>query len=59
LANLDYNTLGKIGELGRQADEYNMTQRERVGTFNRGTNQTNADLGLRAAMANQNALQHI
>ena len=53
---LDYNTQGRIGDLARQAEEYNLAQRERVGTFNRGTDQYNSEMGLRAAMANQSAL---
>lgn len=52
----DYNAQGKLGDLARQAEEYNLGQKERVATFNRGTNQFNSEMGLRAAMANQNAL---
>lgn len=52
----DYNAQGKLGDLARQAEEYNLGQRERVATFNRGTNQFNSEMGLKAAMANQNAL---
>ena len=51
----DYNAQGKLGDLARQAEEYNLGQRERVATFNRGTNQANAEMGLKAAMANQEA----
>lgn len=49
----DYNAQGKLGDLARQAEEYNLGQRERVATFNRGTNQFNSEMGLKAAMANQ------
>ena len=49
----DYNAQGKLGDLARQAEEYNLGQRERVVTFNRGTNQFNSEMGLKAAMANQ------
>lgn len=49
----DYNALGRMGDLARQAEEYNMAQRERVEAFNRGTNQFNAELALKAATANQ------
>lgn len=38
----DYNAQGKIGDLARQAEEYNFEQRAKVGEFNRGTNQFNA-----------------
>ena len=49
----DYNAQGKLGDLARQAEEYNLAQRQAVEQFNRGTNQANAEMGLRAAMANQ------
>lgn len=51
----DYNAQGKLGDLARQAEEYNLAQRQAVETFNRGTNQVNAEMGLKAAMANQEA----
>lgn len=51
----DYNAQGKLGDLARQAEEYNLSQRERVAAFNRGTNQFNSEMGLKAAMANQEA----
>lgn len=51
----DYNAQGKLGDLARQAEEYNLGQRERVAAFNRGTNQFNSEMGLKAAMANQEA----
>lgn len=58
----DYNYGNAMGQLARQAEEYNLGQRERVEAFNRGTNQFNsegklkadtfnAELGLKAAMA--------
>ena len=53
----DYNAQGKLGDLARQAEEYNLAQRQAVENFNRGTNTTNAEMGLRAAMANQSAQQ--
>lgn len=49
----DYNALGRMGDLARQAEEYNMAQRERVEAFNRGTNQFNAEMALKAATAKQ------
>lgn len=52
----DYNIQGKLGDLARQAEEYNLAQKEKVATFNRGTNQFNSEMGLKAAMANQSAL---
>ena len=51
----DYNAQGKLGDLARQAEEYNLGQREKVATFNRGTNQFNSEMGLKATMANQKA----
>ena len=49
----DYNAQGRVGDLARQAEEYNLAQRQAVETFNRGTNQFNSEMGLKAAMANQ------
>ena len=51
----DYNAQGRLGDLARQAEEYNLAQRQAVETFNRSTNQANAEMGLKAAMANQEA----
>ena len=51
----DYNAQGRLGDLARQAEEYNLAQRQAIETFNRGTNQVNAEMGLKAAMANQEA----
>ena len=49
----DYNTQGRLGDLARQAEEYNLAQRQAVEQFNRATDQANAEMGLKAAMANQ------
>lgn len=51
----DYNAQGRLGDLARQAEEYNLAQRQAVEQFNRATNMTNAEMGLKAAMANQEA----
>lgn len=51
----DYNAQGRLGDLARQAEEYNLAQRQAIEQFNRGTNQANAEMGLKAAMANQEA----
>ena len=51
----DYNAQGKLGDLARQAEEYNLAQRQAIEQFNRDTNQANAEMGLKAAMANQGA----
>lgn len=58
LAN-DYNAQNKLGDLFRQADEYNIVQRQRVADFNRQTNMYNSEMGLKAAMANQSALMNL
>lgn len=52
---VDYNAQGRLGDLARQAEEYNLAQRQAVEAFNRGTDQANAEMGLKAAMANQEA----
>ena len=49
----DYNAQNVLGDLARQAEEYNFNQRKEVETFNRGTNQFNSEMGLKASMANQ------
>ena len=51
----DYNTQNALGDLYRQAEEYNLAQKQQVESFNRATNQANAEMGLKAAMANQDA----
>lgn len=53
---LDQDTIGKIGDLARQAEESKLAQKQQVSTFNRATKQANAEMGLKAAMANQEAL---
>lgn len=47
-----YNSQLGLGNLYRQAEEYNRGQYERTKAFNRGTNQFNAQMGLEADMAN-------
>ena len=49
----DYNAQGQLGNLFRQAEEYNLGQRERVATFNRATNMFNAENKLKAQIANR------
>ena len=49
----DYNNQIALGELYRQAEEYNLNQRKAVEEFNRGTNTFNSEMALKAAMANQ------
>lgn len=52
----DYNALGQLGNLARQAEEYNIAQQRQVEDFNRQTNTTNSEGFLRADSANQSAL---
>ena len=47
-----YNTNNNLGNLYRQAEEYNLAQREKVADFNRRTNMFNSQMGLEADMAN-------
>lgn len=51
----DYNALGRLGDLARQAEEYNLAQREKAEGFNRQTNMANSEMGLKASMSNQEA----
>lgn len=53
----DYNTLNSIGQLGRQAEEYNLAQRQKVADFNRATNMFNSEGSLKAQQANQGAAE--
>lgn len=54
----DYNAQSKLGDLARQAEEFNLAQRQMVEGFNRDTNKTNSQGFLQADMANQNAYMH-
>lgn len=49
----DYNAQGRLGDLARQAEEYNLAQRERVSAFNRGTDQYNSQMDLQSQAMNQ------
>lgn len=49
----DHNAQGRVGDLARQAEEYNLNQRQMVESFNRGTNQFNSEGRLKADIANQ------
>ena len=48
----DYNYGNQLGALARQAEEYNLAQRQAVEQFNRGTNITNAEMAMKADLAN-------
>ena len=49
----DYNAQNALGNLARQAEEYNLNQRKDIEAFNRGTNQFNSEMGLKASIANK------
>lgn len=49
----DYSAQNSLGNLARQAEEYNLAQRQKVAEFNRGTNMFNSGNILKADMANQ------
>lgn len=51
----DNNTQNQMGALARQAEEYNLAQRQQVEDFNRATNMTNSQGFLQADIANQKA----
>lgn len=53
LLTADYNAQNSLGDLARQAEEYNFNQRKEVEAFNRGTNQFNSEMALRTALANK------
>ena len=51
----DYNAQNQLGALARQAEEYNLAQRQKVAEFNRGTNMFNTEGMFKANTANQAA----
>lgn len=51
----DYNYQKNLSDLYRQAEEYNLEQRQKVEDFNRATNMANSEGFMKAAMANQDA----
>lgn len=51
----NYNTQGRLGDLYRQAEEYNRAQKERVAQFNRETDQFNTQMALNVDKANVEA----
>lgn len=51
----DNNAQNQLGSLARQAEEYNLAQRQQVEDFNRSTNITNSQGFLQADIANQKA----
>lgn len=48
----DNNYLNQLGSLARQAEEFNLAQRQQVEGFNRATNQYNSEGALEADIAN-------
>ena len=52
----DYNAQGQLGQLARQAEEYNLAQRQKVEELNRATNMFNSEGMFKADAANQEAL---
>jgi hypothetical protein len=51
----DYNYQKNLSNLYREAEEYNLEQRQKVEDFNRATNMANAEGFMKAALANQDA----
>lgn len=51
----DYNAQNQLGTLARQAEEYNLAQRQKVAEFNRYTNMFNTEGIFKADTANQAA----
>lgn len=49
----DYNAQNQLGALARQAEEYNLAQRQKVAEFNRGTNMFNTEGMFKADAVNQ------
>ena len=55
----DYNAQNQLGALARQAEEYNLAQRQKVAEFNRGTNMFNTEGMFKADTANQAARMQV
>lgn len=55
----DYNAQNQLGALARQAEEYNLAQRQKVAEFNRGTNMFNTEGIFKADTANQAAKMQV
>lgn len=55
----DYNAQNQLGALARQAEEYNLAQRQKVAEFNRGTNMFNTEGMFKAGTANQAAKMQV
>lgn len=55
----DYNAQNQLGALARQAEEYNLSQRQKVAEFNRGTNMFNTEGMFKADTANQAAKMQV
>ena len=53
LLGADYNTTSNIGKLAREAEEYNLNQRQKVEDFNKATNMFNIEGSMKAQMANK------
>ena len=53
----DNNVINSIGNLARQAEEYNLAQRQKVAEFNKATNMFNSEGFLKARQANQGAAE--
>ena len=53
LLGADYNTTSNIGKLAREAEEYNLNQRQKVEDFNRSTNMFNSEGSMKAQIANK------
>ena len=54
----DHNAQNAVGNTLMQMEQYNQNQRERVGTFNRGTNQYNSQTGMTADAQNASLAQN-
>ena len=51
----DNNMMNSMGQLARQAEEYNLAQKQKTAEFNRSTNMFNSEGLLKAQQANQGA----
>ena len=58
LLSADANAQNQLGDLYKKAEEFNLTQREKVDTFNRATDSVNAEMAMKAQQLNATLRNH-
>lgn len=58
LLSADANAQSQLGDLYKKAEEFNLTQREKVDTFNRATDSANAEMAMKVQQLNATLRNH-